>query len=81
ERITEHRDRLLNFYAKHGSDNLAPEHADRVVKMLLTWKWHLRAADSIDVNNGFIPLVIGTVLSYFIFIFQLQAGENSSHSR
>ncbi|CAG7824069.1 unnamed protein product, partial [Allacma fusca] len=55
-------------------------HADRVVHMLVSWKWHLRAADSIDINNGLIPLVIGTVLSYFLFIFQLEAAENVKYA-
>ncbi|CAG7733029.1 unnamed protein product [Allacma fusca] len=32
ERITQHRDHLLNFYAKHGSNNLASEHADRAAE-------------------------------------------------
>ncbi|CAG7685716.1 unnamed protein product [Allacma fusca] len=74
--IIQHQDRLLSFYGKHGSNNLAPEHADRVVNMIVAWKWHLRAADSIEIDNGVIPLIIGTVLSYFLFIFQLQAAEN-----
>ncbi|CAG7720033.1 unnamed protein product [Allacma fusca] len=60
--INQHRERLSNFYARHGSNNLTPEHANRAMNMLVKWKWSLMAGDSFEVNNGIIPLVIGTII-------------------
>ncbi|CAG7821835.1 unnamed protein product [Allacma fusca] len=41
----------------------------------LQWKWCPNARHLFEVNHTLIPAVIGTVLTYFIFMFQLRISE------
>ncbi|CAG7829175.1 unnamed protein product [Allacma fusca] len=41
----------------------------------LQWKWRPNARHLFEVNHTMIPAAIGTVLTYFIFMFQLRTSE------
>ncbi|CAG7719916.1 unnamed protein product [Allacma fusca] len=47
----------------------------------LQWNWKFTANHFFNVNNSTVPAVIGTILTYFIFMLQLGMSEITAKSR
>ncbi|CAG7730257.1 unnamed protein product [Allacma fusca] len=47
----------------------------KTARWLLSWKWKLTALDYFEIDRSLILSISGTVLTYFIFIFQLKSSE------
>ncbi|CAG7728003.1 unnamed protein product [Allacma fusca] len=48
-----------------------------VAKWIYSWKWKFTASNAFRVNHGVLPGIAGTVLTYFVILFQLELSENN----
>ncbi|CAG7723834.1 unnamed protein product [Allacma fusca] len=51
---------------------------DRITKWLLDWNWKFTARNVFDVNYKIFGVVLGTLMTYFIVIFQLLLGDKGN---
>ncbi|CAG7824304.1 unnamed protein product, partial [Allacma fusca] len=71
--IEENRDELRNAVGHFGYKGESK--LEKVSNWVIDWNWKLTAKNLFVLNHGVVPANFGTIMTYFIFIFQLRMSE------
>ncbi|CAG7645621.1 unnamed protein product [Allacma fusca] len=68
------------FIQEHDPGCFNTNQLERITKWLLDWDWKFTARNVFDVNYKIFGVVLGTLMTYFIVIFQLLTGDKANKS-
>ncbi|CAG7732932.1 unnamed protein product [Allacma fusca] len=77
KKVKGNRENLVNAYGyfiQSQETGTASAHLERITKWLLEWKWRFTARNLFDVDYNIFGVVCGSVLTYFIVMYQMMMG-------